>query len=126
MGKVIFISILLLIVSVIGYVYWNYYNPYSEGFRQGTLQKIERRGNLFKTYEGELQQAGNGALYHFSVDDDAVADSLQHCLFKTVRLHYVQYRRNLPWRGDNYEMFNKSRSQDVVDQVSLVSDRSGQ
>ncbi|OJW77265.1 MAG: hypothetical protein BGO69_17915 [Bacteroidetes bacterium 46-16] len=122
MRKLIFISISVLIVSITGYVYWYYYNPYGEGYKQGILKKLERHGDLFKTYEGELQEAGNDLVYNFSIDEETIADTLQHCLDKTVRLHYIQYRRSLPWRGDNYEMKSKSRAQDVVDRVEVLSE----
>ena len=60
MRKVTFISILVILLLVTGYTYWFYYNPYSEGSREGVLQKFSRKGNVFKTYEGEMIQLGFG------------------------------------------------------------------
>ncbi|OSZ78509.1 hypothetical protein CAP35_09730 [Chitinophagaceae bacterium IBVUCB1] len=128
MRKVTFISILVILLFVTGYVYWFYYNPYSEGSREGVLQKFSRKGNVFKTHEGEMIQLGfgqrgaaiNSQYYYFSVDDPKVADSLQHCLGKIVRLHYVQYRKNLPWRGENYNKQNAEKGQYVVDRIEKV------
>src|SRR5690606_8219186 len=109
MRKVIFFSVLVIVLSVTGYVYWYYYNPFSEGYREGVLQKFSRKGNLFKTHEGEMIQLGfgqrtggalNAQYFYFSVTDIKLADSLESCLGKSVKLHYVQYRRALPWRGN--------------------------
>ena len=58
MKKVIFLSLLFLILFATGYIYWFYYNPYSDGSREGILYKFSRKGNVFKTYEGEIIQPG--------------------------------------------------------------------
>src|SRR5690606_24763525 len=129
MRKVIYITILIIIFSVVGYVYWFYYNPYSEGYREGVLQKFSRKGNVFKTHEGEMIQLGfgqrtggalNAQYFYFSVTDLAVADSLENCMGKSVKLHYVQYRRSLPWRGDNHPNDNNNKGQYLVDAIAEV------
>ncbi len=130
MRRVIFISILIILLSVVGYIYWFYYSPYSFGYRDGYLQKFSRKGNLFKTYEGEMIQQGfgqrgnafNAQYFYFSVVDIAIADSLEECLGKNVKLHYVQYRRSLPWRGDNYNGKNEENGQYVIDKIEEVTD----
>ncbi len=131
MRKVIAIVSVLIVVFVAGYVYWFYYNPYSDGFREGALQKFSRRGNVFKTYEGEMVQLGfgqrastglvNANYFYFSVADNAVADSLEANTGKVVKLHYIQYRRSLPWRGENYNGKNSDAGQYVVDGIAGVS-----
>lgn len=131
MRKVIFFSILVIVLSVVGYVYWFYYNPFSEGYREGVLQKFSRKGNLFKTHEGEVIQLGfgqrtggalNAQYFYFSVTDLTLADSLENCLGKSVKLHYIQYRRALPWRGDNHANDNYAKGQYVVDGIAQVKD----
>lgn len=134
MKKAIVIVSILLIVAITGYVYWNYYNPYSEGYREGVLQKFSRKGDVFKTYEGEMIQLGFGQriggpissqYFYFSVDDIILADSLEGCLGKNVKLHYIQYRRSLPWRGDVHKNDeSKPRSQYVVDGLAEVKEAS--
>lgn len=127
MRKLLFLSIFILIVAVSGYVYWYYYNAYSDGYREGVLQKFSRKGNLFKTHEGEIIQLGfgqrgtnfNAQYFYFSVDDERIADSLEECLGKMVKLHYTQYRRNLPWRGESYHT-NDEKGQYVVDGIMDV------
>lgn len=129
MRKAIYISILVIILAVVGYVYWYYYNPYSEGHREGVLQKFSRKGNVFKTYEGEMIQLGfgqrtggalNAQYFYFSVTDVALADSIENCLGKSVRLHYIQYRRALPWRGNKHPDTDVPNGQYIVDGVSDV------
>jgi hypothetical protein len=128
MRKAIFISIVIILVAVTGYIYWFYYNPYSDGSREGVLQKFSRKGNVFKTYEGEMIQLGfgqrgaaiNSQYFYFSVNDVALADSIEKCIGKIVKLHYTQYRRNLPWRGENYDKVNAERGQYVVDRIEMV------
>ena len=74
--RIVTIAILVLVLGVVGYVYWYYYNPYSDGYREGILQKFSRKGNVFKTHEGELIQLGfgqrsgmlNAQYFYFSVD----------------------------------------------------------
>ncbi len=127
MGKAIFTFILILVLGVTGYVYWFYYNSYGDGYREGVLQKFSRKGHVMKTYEGELIQLGFGQrgtafsaqYFYFSVDDLQIADSLEKCVGKVVDVHYTQYRRSLPWRGDNYTN-NQEKGQYIVDGIRAV------
>lgn len=130
MRKILFLSFLFLILGSTAYVYWYYYNVYGDGFRDGMLQKFSRKGNVFKTYEGELLLNGfgsrNGGInanyFYFSVADEKVAAELENALGKNVRLHYTQYRRSLPWRGDDYQSNNTEKGQYIVDRVENVTD----
>lgn len=131
MRKVIFFAILVLVLSVVGYSYWYYYNPYSDGYREGVLQKFSRKGNFFKTYEGEMIQLGfgqrtggalNAQYFYFSVDNLKLADSLEDCLGKSVKLHYIQYRRSVPWRGDKHPNDNMPSGQYIVDGIAEIKD----
>ena len=90
--------------------YWKYYFTFSEGFRTGLIQKLSLRGNLFKTYEGELVlssivSSNTIALasekFYFSVPNDSIANLLQNFEGKQVKLHYVQKNNSLYWRGDS-------------------------
>jgi hypothetical protein len=131
MRKIISLVVLLLLLVVAGWMYWYYYNPYSEGTREGLVQKFSRKGSIFKTWEGEMQQVGFGVrganysskVFYFSVANDVIADSLEHgAQGKVVRLHYIQYRRSLPWRGDNYNGRNEESGQYIVDRIEQVRD----
>lgn len=134
MRKAAFIIIVSVILFGVGYVYWSYYRVYGSGFREGYFQKFSRKGNVFKTYEGELILEGFGTrgrnrnntftanYFYFSVVDEMIADSLEKCIGKVVRLHYTQYQKTLPWRGDNYDARNQDPGQYIVDRIDLVKD----
>lgn len=131
MRKVILLTVLLLLIGVGIYSYWNYFNVKSDGSRGGLLQKFSRKGNIFKTYEGEMIQSGfgtrrggafNAQFFYFSVANEQLADSLDKCVNKDVRLHYVQYRRSLPWRGENYNGRNEENGQYIVDRIEEVKE----
>ncbi len=126
MRKIIFFTVLILVLAISGYVYWNYYKPYDAGRREGVLYSFSRKGDIFKTYEGVIIQPGlrsarTGGLntneFHFSVTDERIADSLQRCLGKQILVHYNQYRKTLPWRGENNNNDNKDKGQYIVDDI---------
>lgn len=130
MRKTIFLAFLFIILFGAGYIYWFYYNSFSDGTREGILYKFSRKGNIFKTYEGEIVQPGlrsvqggtiNTNNLMFSVVDVQVADSLNNVIGKTVKIHYIQYRKNLPWRGENYNGRNQENGQYIIDRIESVS-----
>ncbi|MFZ1305183.1 MAG: hypothetical protein WAR80_05035 [Ferruginibacter sp.] len=90
-------------------VYWFYFNVYSDGERTGLLTKLSRKGNIFKTHEGEVlignfQQAPNVMVpekFYFSVKNEKLADTLMKLQGKVISLKYSQYRKTLPWRGES-------------------------
>lgn len=77
---------------------------YSDGFRDGTVQKLSRKGVIFKTFEGEMilggldfkdDGTGGGTLnrqsFLFSVSDPKVIAELEALpTGKKVRLYYRQ------------------------------------
>jgi hypothetical protein len=100
----------IIIVALSVGVWWKYYYSYSEGYRSGLLQKLSHRGNVFKTYEGELilrsiVSTSNVGIasekFEFSVAVDSVAKVMESLEGKNVRLHYLQKNGTLPWRGDS-------------------------
>ena len=109
MKKVLIWGAVILVVVVAFMIYWNYYNTYSEGNRSGTLQKFSKKGNIFKTYEGELimssiSSTSNVALasekFYFSVMNDSIAKSMFDYEGRHVTVHYEQKRKHLPWNGE--------------------------
>jgi hypothetical protein len=113
MRWITFIIILVLVVLF----WWKYFYTYSDGYRSGLLQKLSHKGNIFKTYEGELVQrsivsTNNVGIasekFYFSVATDSVAKAMQTFEGKNVKLHYLQKNGTLPWRGE---------SEYIVDQV---------
>jgi len=99
--------VLTLILGV--FIFWKYFYTYSEGYRAGLLQKFTRKGNIFKTYEGELilssvTSTTNVALasekFFFSVLDDSLANVLDTLQGRFVTIHYKQKNGKVVWRGD--------------------------
>ena len=109
MGKYITLTILIVLVVFCSWFYWKYYYTYSDGNRTGLLQKFSRRGNFFKTYEGELVLnnivGNNGASFsterfYFSVDNPNIATKLMNYEGQQIVVHYEQKNGAAFWRGD--------------------------
>jgi hypothetical protein len=123
MKKFIKIIVVSIIIIFAGWFWWKFYFTYSEGERSGLLQKFSRKGNIFKTYEGEMvlnSLTANGSLspystekFYFSVEDDSLGKVMQAHTYegKRVVIHYNQKNGVLPWRGD---------TEFIVDSVRLL------
>lgn len=134
MRKIIFFTVLVLLLAVTGYVYFSFYRTFDDGGREGILYNFSRKGNVFKTYEGVILQPGirsakTGGLstneFHFSVADEKVADSLKKCVGMQVLVHYNKYLKTLPWRGENNNKDNKEDGQYMVDEIQSVKPATG-
>lgn len=110
MRKGLSLIVLVILLIFAGWFYWKFYFTYSDGNRTGLLQKMSHKGNLFKTYEGELvlnsiASNGNGPLssekFYFSVDDKSTADKMAQFEGQRVEIHYEQKNGTLFWRGDS-------------------------
>jgi hypothetical protein len=113
----IFFLVFLLVMA--GFIYWRYYYTYSTGNRYGLLQKFSHKGNLFKTYEGEMILSSIRGNYNvplsaekffFSVTDKNVASQLMNLQGRFVTVSYQEKNATLSWRGD---------SQYIVDSVKV-------
>ncbi|MEQ1552701.1 MAG: hypothetical protein ABL929_00915 [Ferruginibacter sp.] len=109
-GKYIFMALVLGLILGGAIFWWKYYYTYSDGSRSGMLQKLSHKGNLMKTYEGELvlssvSSSSGVALasekFFFSIANDSIAKMMMNMEGKKVRLHYEQKKGALPWRGDS-------------------------
>ncbi|KVV15356.1 6-phosphogluconate dehydrogenase [Flavobacterium sp. TMP13] len=101
--KVIIISVVVVIVSIVGYLAFINYVPYSNGMRSGELIKLSKSGAAFKTWEGELSQGISGAqVFRFSVQsgDTELIEKLQGLQGHYVVLSYVEKYQVFPWWGD--------------------------
>jgi hypothetical protein len=105
-----FLTILLLSIIVIAGVWfaWHFYWVLGEGVKAGQLNYFNKKGYVFKTYEGKLIQAGfqggqAGSVqsneFRFSVVNETVANKLMSNSGKEFELHYKEYMGALPWRG---------------------------
>lgn len=104
---------LLFLIIFLGlgiFVFWKYFYTYSSGNRYGLLQKFSHKGNLFKTYEGELilssvRSNNDVALasekFFFSVADERVAQQLMNMQGQRVTVHYNEKKGTLVWRGES-------------------------
>lgn len=113
------LTILVLIIGI--WIYWSYFFTYSDGYRAGMLQKFSRKGNIFKTYEGEMilssvQSNKNVAIasekFIFSVSDKNVALQLDSLQGKNVVVHYTEKNNTLPWRGETVYLVSSARLSD--------------
>jgi hypothetical protein len=108
MNKYVKIGLAIVVLFLAGFVYWNYFFVFSEGVKGGSLNYFEKKGFVFKTYEGRLVQDGfqspqAGALqsneFRFSAVGSDVAQQLERASGKFVELRYREYLGKLPWRG---------------------------
>lgn len=110
--KALWIGSAVVVLAAAMIFYFNYYFVFAEGIKAGELNYITYKGYIFKTYEGKLIQAGyrggksasgNAVIqsyeFKFSVENEAVADSLMHCSGRQVELHYKEYKKPIMWRG---------------------------
>jgi hypothetical protein len=109
MGRFLGLIVIIILIVFGGWFYWKFYYTYSDGNRTGLLQKFSHKGNLFKTYEGELVlssvlQNNNASFstekFFFSVDKPDVAQKLMNWEGRRVVLHYEEKNGALFWRGD--------------------------
>jgi hypothetical protein len=108
--RVLWIGALIIILVLGSLIYRKYFFTYSDGSRSGLLQTFTHKGNLFKTYEGELilspvsgpaSVAMASERFLFSVTDDSLAKMLDTLQGQYIRVHYKQKKGTLPWKGDS-------------------------
>lgn len=102
------LAIFAVILAVACYI--RYFNPYIVDSKlMGYVTNVERRGIIFKTYEGEMITESSltdttrvySRDFIFSVDDPKLALELQNCqgTGRQVTVTYKKYYGTLPWRG---------------------------
>src|SRR3954447_7667826 len=108
MRKFIGILVAVIVLGLIVFIYWHYYFVFAEGTRAGILNTFQKKGYLFKTYEGQLIQSGfrgnptttiQSNQFSFSVTNEKLAQRLMENSGKDMELHYKRYQGALPWRG---------------------------
>ena len=108
-GRALGIIFFVILLVLGGYFFWKYYFTYSSGNRYGLLQKFSHKGNIFKTYEGELilssvRSNANTPLasekFFFSVTKKDVADKLMNLQGRNVTVHYKEKNGAIAWRGE--------------------------
>ena len=108
--KVLFGAVAVAVLTVGFTIYWQFYFTYSDGYRSGLLQKFSRKGNMFKTYEGEMilsnvSSNANNVLvpekFTFSVSDKKIVPRLDSLQGEYVTVRYKQKNSTLWWRGES-------------------------
>lgn len=108
--KNLLIVLSILLVGFLVFFYFRFYFVFGEGVKAGQINYVEKKGYIFKTYEGKVIQSGfkssksgNSTIqnyeFRFSIENSDLADSLMRCSGKEVELHYKEYFAPLPWRG---------------------------
>lgn len=110
MKKILTSSLFIVLAIFAVWFWWKFYYTYSDGNRTGILQKFSHKGNIFKTYEGELVMNsiivnGNAPVgsekFYFSVSDKNLGKQMMNYEGKKVVVMYEQKNGTLPWRGDS-------------------------
>lgn len=108
--RILLYCALIIVVIISFFIYWKYFFTYSEGYRAGLLQKFSRKGNVFKTYEGEMILSSISSnknvpiaseKFFFSVSDDQLAGRMDTIQGQMVIVHYRQKNGTLVWRGES-------------------------
>ena len=108
--RTVFVILTLLLIGSALFIYGKYFYTYSDGYRAGLLQKFSRKGNLIKTYEGEMilsSVTGNSNVaiasekFYFSVTDQKLAVQLDTIQGQMVIVHYLQKNGSLFWHGES-------------------------
>jgi hypothetical protein len=108
--KILYLFLILLVIITGIFIYYKYYYTYSDGYRAGLLQKFSHKGNLFKTYEGEMilsSVTSNTSValasekFFFSVTSQDLAKQFDTIQGRMVIVHYLQKNGALLWRGDS-------------------------
>lgn len=84
---------------------------YSEGHRDGKLQKVSHKGIVWKTWEAEVALEGysrtkpsdgqtGGNVWSFTATVAVTRDLEQYNSEELLRFYYKQKLVALPWRGD--------------------------
>ncbi|HUX53894.1 MAG TPA: hypothetical protein VMV56_05750 [Williamwhitmania sp.] len=103
-----FVAITIVLIGI--FIYWKFFYTYSDGYRAGLLQKFSHKGNIVKTYEGEMilssiTSNANVAIasekFLFSVTDKKLAMQLDTIQGQMVIVHYQQKNGVLFWHGNS-------------------------
>lgn len=106
MKKAIIYIITILVLVLVGVLYYKYYFVFGEGVKSGYLNYAVEKGYVFKTYEGKLIQEGlrRGAggvgvennEFQFSVENERVFNQLQMNSGKYFDLHIRNIKVRCP------------------------------
>jgi len=94
--RYLLISLAVILLLGIAWVWFTLNWSYSAGDRAGYIQKLSKKGWLCKTWEGEIAMVTMpGAIpekFEFTVPSDAVAERINAMAGKRVVLYYEQHK----------------------------------
>ncbi|MDE5875483.1 MAG: hypothetical protein K2H15_07525 [Muribaculaceae bacterium] len=102
----------VVLIGLIVACWLRYFSPYIDDATQfGYVENIERRGSVFKTYEGVLipykELMDTTRIYRrdfiFTAENESIAIKLKKAQFdaRPVRVGYRRYHATVPWRGSS-------------------------
>ena len=106
------IGAIVVLIALICAVWMRFLSPYvTDASQVGYVEHIEKRGTVFKTYEGVLlpykELLDTTRVYRrdfiFTAADEKTAVGLKQAMLdgRPVRVSYKQYHAILPWRGSS-------------------------
>lgn len=110
--KLLVTAVACILIIVLLWVLWlRCFHPYvQEATQSGYIETIEKRGELFTTFEGVLLPYKNlmdttrvyESDFVFSTTDPSVAADMvrMHYANQPVRVHYRKFHVGMPWRGE--------------------------
>ncbi|MDP2337307.1 MAG: hypothetical protein Q8N05_12830 [Bacteroidota bacterium] len=107
-GLLVLFAMAIIISGIL--IYGKYFYTYSSGYQAGLLQKFSHKGNLIKTYEGEMilsrvaenrSVSGASEKFYFSVTSKTIANQLDTIQGQMVIVHYKQKNAPLFLHGDS-------------------------
>jgi len=116
--KALFLFFTLIVIVAGIFIYWKYFYTYSNGYRAGLLQKFSHKGNIIKTYEGEMILSSVSSnmnvviaseKFYFSVTSNKLARQLDTIQGQMVIVHYRQKNGVLFWHGDSQYLVDSVR-----------------
>lgn len=107
----IWIAVAALAIGILWGLFVRYFTPYIvDGVQYGYVERIDKRGDVIKTFEGALipykELMDTTRVYNedflFSVTDPKVAVQLSRMQFANlpVKVVYSRYHAAVPWRGE--------------------------
>ncbi|MEG0253751.1 MAG: hypothetical protein RR667_06700, partial [Muribaculaceae bacterium] len=108
--KIMIWTAIIAIIAIMIWGYLRYFDPYvSDAQTTGYVIRVEKRGTIFKTYEGEMISEfaiqDTSKIYQrdfsFSFDNDSLAQDAMKLQGsgKKITLKYKKFSGVIPWRG---------------------------
>jgi len=122
MKKTLWTIFFILVIGALVFCLIRYNYVFATGTKAGLLNTFQKKGYIFKTWEGKLIQSGFKANvqsneFEFSVVNDKIAAVLEQNSGREVNVHYISYFGTLPWRG---------MSEFIVDSIYEIRESSGE